>query len=271
MTIVEKIHAEVDAAEDILLKESQAIVDEKKQELADNQEQVKLMRELGFVNSDLVKRDTARLNTIVKSEEIANLILYYKQNYPFQRFLTVEKFDEICERYNLVYAPVSAYKEDVPVKNLKEIAAAKKLEYKDLVRPKWRLTEVKVPYDQSEDIVKWLLETEFDFNPLQLRADNRAEELCPFKSTTSYSFYWTHESKAIEIDYRGLFIAAPKDHFYLSEVDEIKKGKGWFQTKQAVRPDDPIVFRYVKGGIQVISKWGGPEADDPELTPGIFN
>jgi hypothetical protein len=66
----------------------------------------------------------------------------------------------------------------------------------------------------------------------------------------------------------GLFIAAPKDHFDLTGLTFDKK-KGYFQTTIQVKKD-PIVFRYVKGGIQVLTKWG-LEADDPALQIEILN
>jgi len=66
----------------------------------------------------------------------------------------------------------------------------------------------------------------------------------------------------------GLFIAAPKDHFDLTGLTFDKK-KGYFQTTIQIKKD-PIVFRYVKGGIQVLSKWG-LEADDPALQIEILN
>jgi hypothetical protein len=75
---------------------------------------------------------------------------------------------------------------------------------------------------------------------------------------------------AIETTYdrTGLFIAAPKEHFDLSELTFDEK-KGFYEAKVRVIKD-PIVFRYVKGGIQVLSKWG-LEAEDPALQIEILN
>jgi hypothetical protein len=69
-------------------------------------------------------------------------------------------------------------------------------------------------------------------------------------------------------DRTGLFIAAPKEHFDLSGLT-FDKNKGFYEAKVRVIKD-PIVFRYVKGGIQVLSKWG-LEAEDPALQIEILN
>ena len=75
------------------------------------------------------------------------------------------------------------------------------------------------------------------------------------------------DTEITTIDHSGLFIAAPKSHFDLKELDQ--NGKGFFKTtKQEIK--DPIVFRYVKGGIQVLSKWG-LEAEDEMLQQEILN
>lgn len=58
-----------------------------------------------------------------------------------------------------------------------------------------------------------------------------------------------------------IFIAAPKSHFNLKGL---KKQKLGFFNFMRIEPVDPIVFRYVNGGIQIISKWGD-EANDTEL------
>lgn len=69
----------------------------------------------------------------------------------------------------------------------------------------------------------------------------------------------------IVISKSGLFIAAPKSDFNLEGLS--KKGKGYFNVFEI---KDPIVFRYVRGGIQVITKWG-LEADDDALVVDKLN
>ena len=75
-------------------------------------------------------------------------------------------------------------------------------------------------------------------------------------------------TKHIE-DRSGYFIAAPKEHFDLNGLTKNEQNKGFYKRTSVVYKD-PIVFRYVKGGIQVISKWG-LEGNDEALQVGILN
>lgn len=74
--------------------------------------------------------------------------------------------------------------------------------------------------------------------------------------------------KVEEIDKSGLFIAAPSDDFNLKGLSK-KSKHGYFRVFET-KVKDPIVFRYVRGGIQVITKWG-LEANDQSLVVPILN
>ena len=79
--------------------------------------------------------------------------------------------------------------------------------------------------------------------------------------------YLVQSINNITITRSGLFIAAPKSHFNL---DGLKiSGKGFFNFVR-IEPKDPIVYRYVRGGIQVITKWG-IESNDEGLVNETMN
>jgi len=216
--IIQQIHDAFDGAQDTLLKEAEEIT---KENLVDNTSHIKKMVELGFTSSKKVQEASKKMEAATKNARKAKLILKYKEKYPFLKFLTVEKLNEICEKYNLVHAPVENYIEDVPEKNLIEIANAQELDVGDALH----------------DDVK------------NVRENGR---------TTT-----TRTVKA------GLFIAAPENQFNLDGLT--KKGvRGFFKEVVTSKVDDPIVFRYVKGGIQVLSKWG-LEANDPDLANPLDN
>ncbi len=89
-----------------------------------------------------------------------------------------------------------------------------------------------------------------------------------FNITKKYHRYNNLSWSAKTINRNGLFIAAPKNHFDLTGLS--KEGLGFFDVK-IINMDDPIVFRYIRGGgIQVLSKWG-IEASDSELINPIEN
>lgn len=73
-------------------------------------------------------------------------------------------------------------------------------------------------------------------------------------------------TEAFKINRDGLFICAPIKHFDTKGLK--KSGRGFFNFTPL--PTDPIVFRYVKGGVQVLSKWG-LEADDYRLVQENLN
>jgi hypothetical protein len=97
--------------------------------------------------------------------------------------------------------------------------------------------------------------------------DNRAKCSLALGKPVRCEYSGIESSEEI-VKREGLFIAAPKDHFDLKGLKHITGTHGFFSTTRIHK--DPIVFRYVKGGIQIISKWG-LEASDPMLVNEINN
>jgi hypothetical protein len=193
----------------------------------------------------------------------------------------VSELDRICDKYGLVYAPVGHYKMPVPDKNLKEIEDAQSLKSID-VQPD---IVTRTYYDDSmtrnwgyKRVKQILGGNSFTDDEIRELAKKHNIEL---RWNSTSDFFWLAGRKFLSendrpitkeetktISRKGLFIAAPKDHFDLTGLTFDKK-KGYFQTTIQVKKD-PIVFRYVKGGIQVLTKWG-LEADDPALQMEILN
>jgi hypothetical protein len=67
------------------------------------------------------------------------------------------------------------------------------------------------------------------------------------------------ENHIEKLDRTSLFIAAPKSHFNLDGLK--KKNKFGFFNFTIFEVKDPIVFRYCRGGVQVLSKWGDETND----------
>jgi len=261
--LVQEIHDAIDIAEDLLLKEAQSRIGTT--QIADKSH-VDLMIELGFTNADIVKKTQEKEEELVKNQQIAERVLYYKRTYPFTKFLTVPQLDSICDKYTLIYAPVGRYMKNVPKKNLKEIANAQKLNAEDKAEEYWVVTEGTTFYhDVPKATQEWVLKQRFTARPRN--SDLRTLLPAKLQKKGSPSYIMDHEETE-QVLQNGLFIAAPKSHFNLTGLSE--KGKGFFQTIIKKEPKDPIVFRYVNGGIQVLSKWG-LEADDPMLANGIDN
>jgi hypothetical protein len=283
MTIIEKIHNEFDTAEQRLLNQAQAIIEENSKvetnsDLDKILDKASRLEALGFTSTPenviidkIRKKRNKKLSLVVHNQEEAKLIQYYQSTYPFLKFLTEEELDRICKKYKLIYAPVDRYTKSVPEKNLKEIEGAQRLQHSD--QPK-SLTFYKPKSSQefhpgctaNRKIRKQLAN---GFTVPQTRGWTSIEEAAQIKFGLGSYYRWGNiYYDRYDIDKSGLFIAAPKKHFDLKGLkSHTKFGYARFQL---IVPKDPIVFRYVKGGIQVLSKWGD-EADDIALQNAITN
>jgi hypothetical protein len=179
-------------------------------------------------------------------------ILYYRKTYPAYKFLTQEQLEGICEKYNLVYTGVRYYTGDVPDKNLKEIADAtirkedaKRNVIHVWVKPKYAEPEGSFLFDVDEPLENDDLFHSVEFLTYQ-EADRR-----------KFRYPTLIETKSSITDCSGLYIAAPKSKFTGLERFAIDASVGFLRSKTwRPEPKDPIVFRFVKGGILIISMWG---------------
>ena len=260
--VIQQIHNAFDGAQDLLLEEAEVTLEAN---MVDDTDHIKQLVELGFTNSKQVTEASAKMATATENKKMAEKVLYYKRTYPFLKFLTVEKLDEICEKYNLIHAPVANFIEDVPEKNLKEIAAAQALLGDDRKEETWRI----INHDSvdffdgiTKKQQKKILNATYDERPKDRVIVGKFADI-------NTRMIFRSSLPCEKDDQSGLFIAAPKNHFDLKGLTQ-KGTKGFFKTILETTPPDPIVFRYVKGGIQVLSKWG-LEASDPALTNEIDN
>jgi hypothetical protein len=127
--LITELHNEIDSAQERLLNEAKAIINSAN--LRDEDALADKHLKLGFVNSEIVKTISDKRDLVKISREQAELIERYKQKYPFQKFITVEDFESICKKYNLIFASIDRYKKNVPMKNLLEIESAPELKGKD--------------------------------------------------------------------------------------------------------------------------------------------
>lgn len=260
--IVQEIHNEFDSSEEKLLMEARRIINEN----SDVDVKAERLISVGFVNTELAVKHLAKSKKLVTGTEQAKLIEYYRQKYPFNKFITEQELDRICKKYNLIYAPVANYKKDVPDKNLKEIEVCSKLANEDY--PK-NILKCKVVFSNfiisfGRDFLSmwnkswWIMPRTIDGN---FRSTSAADEYYKNKYGIAGVDYVTSVVRNIEINKQGLFIAAPNSHFDLTGLQ--KEGL-LNSTFTIVETKDPIVFRFVKGGVQIISKWG-LEAEDADL------
>lgn len=283
--LILEIHNEFDTAQDRLLKQANEVLSKYVDSGISPIESVgERLAKVGFTSTPTVKKaeqikkgKEAQIKTIVETREQAELIQYYQTAYPFLKFLTESELDRICKKYNLVYAPSDRYVQDVPEKNLTDIEQAQKLnafdgpkstnyfsgrvwchyEYVDLKNTLNKNCNklLNIPFEESK-------ESEYSETRIAMGVLNSLGI-----STNGINKYIWIDGTISEVKRDGLFIAAPQTHFNTEGLKN--KGLGFFRIFET-EIKDPIVFRYVRGGIQVITKWG-LEANDPALVVPVLN
>lgn len=288
-TPVEVIHAEFDNAEEKILQECAELL-KNTDVITETQleKKAKILKELGFNNSEPVKQAESFFKKrkekkliLVKTKLIAETINELKVKYPNEKFITVDELERICNKYNLIHAPVANYIKDIPEKNVLEMSNVKKLEKEDNIEELIQLNGI-----ENNKLLKLIGHPDGVFTQSQI------DDLCikyhgwnvdewtlnarviTWLYVISKSFnlnhykYYSYDSVEI-INKNGLFIAAPKSHFNLNKLN--KKSKfGYFKvTKQEVK--DPVVFEYCKNNIvRIITKWGTDD-DQSYLDSSLTN
>lgn len=131
-----QIHKDIYSAQELLLVEAKAVINKKIPYDEESLERFKKLHELGFKNISNVKEWNEIDSKQKQSESIKSIIEYYQQEYPLNRFISLQAVLNICEKYKLLLASVSDYISDIPEKNQKEI-----IEFK--VKRK----DIRIPYE----------------------------------------------------------------------------------------------------------------------------
>lgn len=282
---VEEIHAEFDSAEENILKKCDILLAELEIPTETQVERkADMLFNLGFVNSETVKqteiiknnKKSIELKIAITSRE-ANSIRELKLKYPREKFITEEELERICDKYNLIHAPVANYIKDVPEKNVLEISNRKKLEKIDSFEEHLilsgfndlglvlidKLGKKNNPIFNLNEIIElnkcWNINNtgSYAIKDINNASDNWFSIGGRYylqKFGIQSNDYPTFESSTV-IKKDGLFIAAPESHFDLKCLS--KKSKfGFFEVK-VTEVKDPVVFEYCKNNIvRIITKWG---------------
>ena len=275
--IVEEIHAEFDSVEDRLLQQALLILNELKiTPEMEVETKAKRLSILGFTNTPSVKqadeiiREKEKVSQqIVKTKSDAELIQHYKFNYPTLRFLTEDELDKICKKYGLIYAPVKNFIKDVPDKNIREIETAPLLKVEDREEPNYITVKINEFWDNVPNEIKEALKNEIKYTGFvtskHAPAESDLRAIVAKTIQSSYTGFIYRKATVKKVDRSSLFICAPPTYFDLKDLS--KEGELGYYQVQEYEISDPIVFRYCKGGIQVISKWGLEASDEMILNP----
>lgn len=276
--VIAEIHNEFDTAEERIAQQANSLLAELKIPTETSiEEKAKRLRKLGFVSTKeveeaqiLEEKRKKQATLYVNTKEQAKLLMYYKRTYPFQKFLTEQELQRICDKYNLIYAPVHRYKEAVPSKNLKDMEQVTPMKTEDsegiryVCRPNNSNISSACPKELRAEFSEGInAPSPWEARNIILKKYGAIADM--------YVRYWHFDWKTTEVNKEGFFIAAPKSHFDLSGLKNEKGNKYAFLSIIEKEIKDPIVFDYCKGGfIRVVTKWG-LEASDPALLNEIDN
>lgn len=305
-----KIHNEIDSLEQHYIEEVTELLNTLQIPTTDKVTQkADLMESLGFSKANETVKQGSKLKEEIKEVQIKtrtnkerlNLINEYRLAYPNDKIIPMEEFEKVINKYNLIYAPSSAYIKDVPEKNLLEIKNSKMtIPYHSAVA-RHVVTKVSLgwsapPSAQNWDFSNIIIKPNKRYKESSLRVSDSSRDLWDY--VQPYSFSGTDEVvKAVSnrmklsesfvkehirsvdtkpVERSGLFISAPKSHFDLTNLS--KDGREYYE-KQKVKvtvTKDPIAFYLLRGEendvnrefVRIVSKWG--TSDDQSFLDPII-
>ncbi len=275
---VEVIHAEFDSAEERVLNSCNELLNSLKITTEDKLEsKASKLEALGFVNSEPVKQFKEFKDSRKKVEDkrtltilIVDTIQELKVAHPHDMFITVDELERICNKYDLIHAPVANYIKDIPEQNVidmskrKELGDNHKCPILNIVKD---ITFFDDHTKEYQNFVKDLvLNKPYPHSDV---TERNLMELCKnFKGIRGQKYYFRNAT-CEKTDKRGLFIAAPKSHFDLKGLS--KKSKFGFFTVQEIVCKDPVVFEYcINNIVRIVTKWGTDD-DKSYLDEGLIN
>ena len=296
--VIEQIHREFNSAGEELLKQANEILEEASNQDFDKADK---LAKFGFKSVPELKEKREIKKRAEISKKQAELIRYYKREYPLNNFITEEQVKEICDKYNLVHGDVSRFKGFVPKKNLDEIEKFKvKEEDVDFLKAiecdyrgnptgrEFQLERAYIDYGCSieREIIEQIGWERVKFID-SLHSLNRFKHIYKkgvqgksafqvdggdniFYSTDRYNLFGL---KGEEID--RLKIESNKDTFSIcapvKDMDmtgmEITEG---YKMRKKIEIPDPVVLKEVIGGYLIVTAWGD-EASDPIVVNTINN
>jgi hypothetical protein len=256
--IVEEIHQSFNTEVDKILDfcKVRKSEDSEHQSLLDK---VARLEKLGFTNTTEVQSAQAeitRLATVKKEnedkQELLDAVEYFMGKYPY-KFITESGVRKICDKYGLLYAPISKYIGTVPDKNLAEIENFK-IDTEDEAYCNIDVKYEYIPRDSAGGIF--------------LGRHYREIKSVVFGPNIKGNTLDISQRMMAEIDHirpgeSALVIAAPIKDFEIKENENIVKGK-IVSSKTVVK--DPVVLRPViyknVAYFLVVTAWGLEASDE---------
>lgn len=276
-----EIHNEFEIASEKLLEEANNIINSLP---TVNESKINILKSLGFRQVKEVQESSQVSKKANLSQVQINLVNYYNNNYPFNKFINEEQVRTICHKYNLVFGDVDRFRGFVPEKNLKEISNFK-IKSKDDISLKIGeyyiiLNDFSlIKFDDIEkngyilyrNDISWYkryLSTN-DYSYSGSSASTPKTNIPGWGKTFQYRLDNLSDrdiKKAVEINNSTLKICAPVKDMDISGLELIEGYK--LEVKRDI--PDPVVLKPVRGGYLILTAWGD-EASDPLVVNQNFN
>jgi hypothetical protein len=260
-----EIHHEFEVASDKLVQSANDVL---KEAASKDVNKVGRLLNLGFKQVQQVVEIEPLIKKAELSKEQIDLVAYYKQNYPFNKFITEEQVEIICKKYNLVCGDVERFKGFVPEKNLKQIEKFKLKENEQGL-----YTSTGLFLKNAEIRTNGIANR---FQHIYVKGDNsgnyafqREVRESRFYANDTYNIFGLSSLGNISFNIRSnnLHICAPIKDMDMSDMT-ITRG---YKMQEVVKHiPDPVVLHPVKGGYLILTAWGD-EASDPMVTNEINN
>lgn len=250
-TIVDEIHNEFFTAGENILAEAPCLLKElETKDLAKG----KRLAAIGFGKTREAVVAIETENKLATTKEIADLVMYYRINYPNNKFITEEQVKQICEKYGLVCGNTSAYKGFVPEKKL-ELIEAFKVKEKDFPFACLldRAGNVKKVLNKSD-----FIETNSEFFKTRMSKGGEGFFTSNANGVAHLGYDTTNlyggASRVMPFDDSFKICAPLKD----MEVSSRQKVVGY----KIQDIPDPVVLQPVRGGYLVVACWGDEASDE---------
>lgn len=227
-----KIHNDFDSASEKLLGEAKRIIANSNEDVISKGER---LNALGFKAAKAVVESREQQRAKRDSEILAETIMYFKQWYPLNKFITNKEVKAICEKYNLVFGEAEYYKGDIPEKNIKEIESFV-LRQED----KERKTNV------DDYLMRRKIKRDMEFALAMVSSSRTPPTYEPYNPPS----YTTER-----FEQPPFKMVAPESDFDMKHM--VKTGH-----EITYHIPDPIVLQPVKGGYLIVSKWGLEASDE---------
>lgn len=245
-SLVKEIHDSFNNSIDAVLEQA-GIIKSKQFINEELEEKVKILKSLGFTNTQQVKD----LEIIVsnnkniqyqndKNKQVIEDIKYFKQKYPHYKIIDQLSLQKVCNKYQLMYGHVTFFKGNIPDKNFQDLKNFK--------------------IDEEDKL--YIAENGWGRNQNSYLADCK---LTPKKGEHNYT--------------DALLIAAPVTDFNLSAFDNSDRTK--YGQLKAIVDKDPIVlqpvyrnnkshYNYRNDYYIIVTAWGD-EASDSSIVNEKMN